>query len=425
MRDQDWHRCICTFEVAPFPDDINRQPHYREALLRLVALINQAPETLLASYRRIPEKALATTTAQYEYLLKNGEAVSLPKETEIQLAALFHSAALVRALDKVTYDDWPSRGKLPSVKKLYCETNKAYLIPLKDGLHKASGDFSRRGLIYNRIIPDTLNGIPVNITLLSGLHSRPEGSRRYGAALFPSLGLKTAPADDGFICTGVDCPDHEDLIRSHLASAFSEACHMMVWPELTIPPEARALIAETLRSDRSLKRPTFVVAGTWHNATDGGYQNVGSLLSGTGKELLSFRKMKAFESKTLGWEQIVPGNTIEIVIHEGVITAFCICKDYCDASGNSLFSQLDVDVIVVPSYGNTTTIEGHEAMALRASLNKGSNAFVVQQTGRGAFTGQAVSPFGKIIPLTKKHVDQTAGWATYPYPPVSTDAGGL
>jgi hypothetical protein len=138
----------------------------------------------------------------------------------------------------------------------------------------------------------------------------PGGRLALGAALFraPELRLRAVedgPHGRGFLAEGFPAADIEATIERQATAAFADGCFGAVWPELTMPPEARQALSrhlalEALRQcpDRPLR---LVLAGSWHEPREeGSWSNTARILGRTGEVLCSYAKFAAFHNEAWG-----------------------------------------------------------------------------------------------------------------------------
>ncbi|MCK1491937.1 hypothetical protein IVB14_16285 [Bradyrhizobium sp. 180] len=244
-----------------------------------------------------------------------------------------------------------------------------------------------------------------------------------GACLFKALELKpefcSIAGDKRFRVASVEAPSADGAISEQIAQALKENCIAVVWPELTVSPELRAKIVELIR-DRDvtdeLEAPEILIPGTWHEKTDHGIVNRARIYDGYGEERLSYDKIAPYADDGWGMENITAGDRVCVLATEGALIGVAICLDFCDVS-QTPFSELDVDVMLVPSMGNDRTMQGHQTTAAQVEVRFGTRSFVVQHPTQTTFIDHRI---GTILPLLKepaavsaKELGQNAVWAAY------------
>ncbi|MBP0114352.1 hypothetical protein [Bradyrhizobium vignae] len=97
-----------------------------------------------------------------------------------------------------------------------------------------------------------------------------------------------------------------------------------------------------------------------------------------------------------------------------------ICLDFCDVC-ETPFSELDVDVMLVPSMGNDRTMQGHQTTAAQVEVRFGTRSFVVQHPTHTAFKDERL---GTTLPLLKEpnsvstcELGQKTVWTAYKWGP--------
>jgi hypothetical protein len=173
-----------------------------------------------------------------------------------------------------------------------------------------------------------------------------------------------------------------DAVHYVLGECLEKDVHIVVFPELSIDRELRQSISDWLRLNNSNKTIIFVVAGSWHTATDEAgeiYKNSSIVFRFDGEVLWEQEKMNQFQldekdikrlrasslsgfeefkklfksSDKKGWEKIVISNPL--AIYDSVIgrMAITICLDYFVREKNKLLVEPNVNIIFVPTMSFT------------------------------------------------------------------------
>lgn len=290
----------------------------------------------------------------------------------------------IRAIDKSLYElrDKAIKADDPCVEFLVRGT-QSFLLPLP-AIPTSKKTFARSALSYHRILPTEVDGVAIKLYPGPELGRVVAGSRAVAGALFGDFDLRIDPPGGlgPFRVDGVDCLQQIEQIESHIATLMDgEQQLVVVWPELTVPPEVRESILAKLRSwpfARGLTRPTLVVPGSWHENDGPDTVNRCRIHDGFGTFLLQYDKRKMF-SLTGRQENIKSGREIPIMIIGDRLISFATCLDFCEGMYDRAYPKLAVDLFVVPSYGGQATIEAHGAAASDAYLKHGTSTFVVQQ----------------------------------------------
>ncbi|WP_409190643.1 hypothetical protein [Bradyrhizobium sp. RDM4] len=402
----------------------------RKALIELDALFRNAPGSVHKAYRNLTEKRIEDARESFTGSIGDGHlSWSLSDETA-ELAAV-RIGGLIRELDRALADrrsHWPIVPSEWHVEQLRC-----WFIPRQgvSALRPARRlqAYSKRGLLFHRILPSVIQGYPVQVVDTRTLHSTaPDASEwKMGACLFNALELEpefySTEGDKRFIISGIDAPSAEDTISQQIDQALKENCIAIVWPELTVSPELRENILKVVR-DRDitdeLEAPEILIPGTWHETTDHGIVNRARIYNGYGEERLIYDKIAPYADDGWGTENITAGDRVCVLATEGALIGVAICLDFCDVC-ETPFSELDLDVMLVPSMGNDRTMQGHQITAAQVEVRFGTRSFVVQHPTQTAFRDHRL---GNILPLLKEpnavsvaELGQKSVWAAYKWSP--------
>ncbi|MDA9430238.1 hypothetical protein [Bradyrhizobium sp. CCBAU 51627] len=398
----------------------------RKALIELDALFRSAPGIVHKAYRNLTERRIEGARDNFTSSIGDGHLLwSLSDETP-ELAAL-KIGGLIREIDRALADrrsQWPISSGEWHIEQLGC-----WFIPRQgaSALRPARRPqaYSKRGLLFHRILPTVIQGYPVHVVDTRTLHSTASDASKWrmGACLFKVLKLKPEFAclagDKRFVIAGIEAPSAEDAISEQIAQALKENCIAIVWPELTVSPGLRESIVKLLR-DRDvadeLEAPEILIPGTWHERSENGVVNRARIYDGYGEERLTYDKIAPYADDDWGTEAITAGDRICVLATEGALIGVAICLDFCDVC-ETPFTELDVDVMLVPSMGNDRTMQGHQITAAQVEVRFGTRSFVVQHPTHTAFKDDRL---GTILPLLKapnavsaKELAQKTVWAAY------------
>lgn len=267
---------------------------------------------------------------------------------------------------------------------------RVFLIPRLKPLRPPGGTGERFALSprdlmrHHRIIPAELGGYRVRLTWRE-MPSEMGRSSKMAGALFPDIKLNATDSGGGFLITSVTAVDHEGVAKGHVESAHRAGCSALVFPELTMPPDVLAAVQKHLATrlvwagEEFGSNQIIVVAGSWHVANPPNAVNVAPVLDAYGDVILHHKKISRYADRSGKFEDTEIGDTIEVLITEDAILAFAICFDYCGLKGSNPYHELDVDYVLVPSWGNPVTMEGHQTTARLRAVKFRSRDFVVQQ----------------------------------------------
>lgn len=399
----------------------------RLALTELHRLVLDAPANVVNAYRQLDEEMLVREVAARRDRIDGGNYRWQIPAAGGELAWITEIGAQLRALDDSLFVTAPLHwGAVADPDDWRCSETGMFVVPRKHPPSpKNQQPYCRRGLLHHRVLPVEICGYTVRLiwhdtippTIKMG-----EEPIAIGAALFEDF-VPTTDDEPIFRVVRADCRDPEATVDSQIESSLADGCFGIVWPELSVPPPLRDRIVKTLRN-RALgcdqrPAPQVIVAGTWHETNDGRAANIGRVLDGYGSEKLSFVKAVPFVYEGRP-ENILPGDDLPILVTDGQLIAFAICKDFCDHTAGLPYGELDIDLVLVPSLGNAETMRGHQDKAKQISARFGTRAFVVQQ----ALMGEPAPPaLGYVLPMPKnpRRVDlpgmeQATTWRSYPKP---------
>lgn len=357
----------------------------RQSLVEIDQLFRAAPTPIKQRYKQITEADLRTLTDEARTALDDGSLGWLERDM-VEAAA-----AQARALDRHLFEHREPRGKPDDpATDFLCVAKQTHVIPRplatppEDPAGLTTLTFRRRGLVWHRLIPQEIEGYTVDLRWYPDLSlSFRKPDAKVVGALFRDLSLVRDTAFDHFVAADAPCADEAATLKEQADAAFASDVLVALWPELTMPPVRRDLLVAELRQ-RTLANgpgsgPVVVAAGSWHEVEGTVVHNRLHVLSGAGRARFFHDKSLPLESKSLGIEQLTPSYRIQVLIAEDVLVAFAICRDFCEAQITQIYLAIDVDLVVVPSYGDTKTILAHRHQANQLSTDPGTRAFVVQQ----------------------------------------------
>jgi hypothetical protein len=300
---------------------------------------------------------------------------------------LLEAVILLRALESASleYD----RGVELDIDDAYrTSDDHHFVIPRVCDLAPRTGQpFLRRALRRYRVLPTRAASLSVRLYPLSTVHGshaaedlRQGKMAKFGAGFFPNLTAKISDGTGDFIVESVSGFNGPNLIDEHLARAVADACHVVAWPELTMPDNHVAHLRTRL-TEAALdagRRPGVYVAGTWHR--EPGPLNVGHVFDANGLPICSLAK---WAKVTIGGrrEGIERGTEIPVLVGDDQLITLAICKDFLTTHTSLPYDLLNVDVVVVPSMGDTqgATVAAHRAAADRMRVKYGTRTWVVEQ----------------------------------------------
>ncbi|MGY4627224.1 hypothetical protein [Bradyrhizobium sp. USDA 4486] len=245
--------------------------------------------------------------------------------------------------------------------------------------------FDQRGLTKVRLIPSTVDGASVNLIRRDHVDEPSSVSTKvFGATVFADPKFSCTETETTFVVDAVELSNRDAVIANACAAAHVDGSLACVFPELMIDPTARAMIGDLLAKKPWVKgdvptSPKFVVAGSWHEMEAGKLFNIATVFNGHGKVLLRHKKRYPYTDPDGRAEKIHFGKEFAILVLDDALVAFGICLDFCNRCFSTVYGELDVDFVIVPSCGNAATMEGHIITAKDLHRARKARSFVVQQ----------------------------------------------
>lgn len=297
-------------------------------------------------------------------------------------------AAVVRGLDAdlAGLNFWPEPGTPWKQGMWMPEGYPCFVVPvMREYRLENHKDRERRATRYHAVVPAAIGDLSVRLALhdqVSG--SDPPGQSpiwAYGAAVFPNMTVTTREVGgDEFLVTDAVVASSLGVVGSQVRQALASRCEVLAWPELTMPPERQDGVRAALTADPlgDPRRIPIVVAGSWH-VEEGGYTyNRAEAMTGRAKPLATCDKRRKFKFGDR-YEAIRPGGTLTVIVMEDRLVTVAICLDFCDDGDDEVYRRLGVDVVIVPSMGDSKTVSAHQRHAKALQSQHGTVTLVVQQ----------------------------------------------
>jgi hypothetical protein len=415
--------------MAAIPDQLRalrtgRSTEDREALILLWRTLAEADVTVQEAYRGFSEAELLARAA--ELRLDAPDWGFAPDPTDSLEALVGKVAAHLRALEHLIADtDTGSRPPNPEAAWIVATGGEpVFLVPTPRFRWaqppRPEDDFrvfDRRGLTRLRVIPRRIGEANVRLCQPPAMQP-PRETLGFGGALIPGMRVDFQESDNRVTAVSTQAPNMEEVLRSYVARAHGDKCFALVFPELSIDPTGLAVVKNALL-DRAWDRLaaerhylSVVVAGSWHQATEAGYVNEAAVLSGSGRPLLGQQKRLPWRDRAKT-ENIQRGEDLWILVLGDLLVGFGICLDFCERLGETPYRALDVDLVLVPSLGNDTTMSGHAVVAQGLQINRGARCFVVQAADPAlqGFDGYILPP--EVLRSTDAEGFRRAGFTTH------------
>lgn len=359
----------------------------RDLLAELDSIVRSAPLDMRKRYARFKEEELSSAGELHSEAW-NEEGPRWPTSPFEPEHALRDAAILARSLDLSLRDADTGRHVARRDPSTAWRTSngEAFVIPLHrpepiDAAALERSGYDKRGILHHRVIPATVEGLAVRLVLPRSLSSDPNRKRPLvgGVGAFPGMEADFDLNEDGFLITGVRVEDLPGKLAEQCTS--TSGCDFFLWPELSVDDDALRTIRTQL-AEGALRIPGagVVIAGSWHREDEGGtLRNLAPVLSGAGRTVDHFAKIAIYGDKDVGFERVTEGSELLVLVGDGHLATVCICKDFSDLQDRNPWTSLPVDVVLVVSMGEDSTMEGHLVRAQELRKGHGRLTFIVQQ----------------------------------------------
>ena len=397
--------------------ELIRDGALRDALVRLWVLAGRhenGDRNQNAWERNTVKVRFDQLAAQFGSLLTHGKSIG-------PVHAAQEPLALIRVLDSFLADEQRAPRKL-SVIPHRVDGADYWLVrhPLARRNHASmagqAGPNRQAWFRHHAVIPKSLGGPDASISIAIGEPDSATSmalekllsldSVRIFVAHFVDgvrLDMQKSVADKLF-AIGLTQPDiRRASILDMLDRAQASGAHIVVFPELTVIPAHRQLIAEwRLTAQQSAGAPILIVTGSFHEEVKGRRVNRAELL-GLSKPLMTHEKIRPFGKAEGFAEDIASGGKLTLLSTPLGLIAMPICKDYNDVAGGPDWTRIEPDWCLVPSMGDASNVRAH---ARRAESLWQVVCRAVSAVANQEFDGQpATSGFGQI----ERKIDITAG----------------
>ena len=152
-----------------------------------------------------------------------------------------------------------------------------------------------------------------------------------------------------------------------LNMAIEADAHIVVFPEFSLDLQHRLQLTQFLQQHPSSIQ--LVVAGAFHEPEDPDAPslayNTAPVLTATGRQLFAHRKLSLFGKTDFGAEFAQVGNQLHVLVTPIGSMTVLICKDFMDNAPrvNNLLTEVPVDWVWVPSFGDEKTLKAHKKRA--------------------------------------------------------------
>lgn len=413
---------------------------YRRALLRLWVL-GSDPRRLGAWELQRRHSGEVVAQSEFKQLLADldqGIAPSLERAMKAPLELIRAVDYFVASHSALTAPGSRSNNKTPPME----EDGKGYwLVPVdlkvrrNASLAKQLGNLSA-WFRYHAVLPArTTTGL--RVTRSFSVSSTDEGLHGLWQSGQPALKIWIGHFNDG-----ADVVWRDDAIRTGswraigvspanvrqasvegaVTAAVAAGAQVVVFPEFTLGLAQRRHLLLLMRRNTW---PTLLLllAGSFHEIVGGEAFNVARLYDGQGSEILVHRKLRLFGNVHEGSEDVSVGDAVHVLVTPIGCLTVLICKDFIDLAVSvvGLLTEVPVDWVLVPSFGDAKTIRAHKAKAKQIAVVTTGTHSVVAQTLKTAVPGEGpplecVRGFGHAAgqPDPEPQVGETGGLVSFP-----------
>lgn len=396
---------------------VELKPRHLRPLLASLYLAIADEVALKAPFEGMSETDLHERAVGWADAITDGKAKwQLDKSSTEYLLSLF---SLVRALDDLCHAFPRARVNDPS--NWFEPQSQSYVVPRyrsRDKFFPRGQGVRRRLLRHHRIVPAKLAGRDVEfVSFAQGSFDDDARPTTLGAAMFKDLELSPPLSGNSFIIEKITGNDLLATIDAQIAAAVEERCLALAWPELSVDVEHRHHIRKRLQDIAgrgSATMPQIVVAGSSHEMFDGKWYNRTMVYDGYGDRSHPYCKISPYYRLEDGCaEGIEPGATIPIFVTDHYVVGVAICRDLVDFNRTEDLEALEIDLLIVPSMGGISTLDSHEAAAMKLKAANDTRVFVVQTNDRVKQT----EPSGWVLAAPKKPIgarkNQDSTWVSY------------
>lgn len=253
----------------------------------------------------------------------------------------------------------------------------------------------RRWARYHRVLPDELERYQIECVkpsdyLLQRLQLMCENKERLKVAICrfeDGVELKLLkPQPPHFRVEALTEPELRwEEVKNYLERARGEGVHVLVLPELTVPPDLRLRIQAWLLEQSGSHSLLLVLPGTFHEPDKAGKPgevvNRTELLDPYGQPVLEHCKLLRFGGWEEGSEDINTGKKIQLLSLPLGLLATPICLDFCEADQpiREIWNKVEAAWLLVPAMGDASSRRAHAAAAKGLFITRGSVTVLANQ----------------------------------------------
>ncbi len=240
-------------------------------------------------------------------------------------------------------------------------------------------------LVPARIELDAMHSYPVHVEHMRHGTIRCEEALARGIVKVATTSFGDGARIDFDELTVPTAAERAGKLSKAIAGAAARGVDILVAPELTLPPSARAAVLRDLRWG-SGPELALLAPGSFHEREADRVFNRAVLVDGKGNELCTHRKLTKF-GELEGWlESIALGDEITVLVTPIGLVALAICKDFCDDHIGRVWEQIQPEWLLVPAYGRGAS--AHETAAKRIARMFGTIVILAHEGDRSLETEQ-------------------------------------
>lgn len=202
-----------------------------------------------------------------------------------------------------------------------------------------------------------------------------------------------------FRFSGIEPPaEREKSIVDTLERAGRDGAQVLLLPEFTVDLAGRRVVADWLRANAG--HPfELVVPGSFHQEIGAAWFNAAEIWNRHGEALLTHQKLRLFGQADGLAEDVGTGNRFSVLVTPIGTLSLLICKDFLDdhPSVAGLLREVPVDWVLVPSYGDESTVRAHKEKARSlARSGPGTTSIVANQRNVEVKAGSPLPGFAHL-----------------------------
>ncbi|MEZ5583080.1 MAG: nitrilase-related carbon-nitrogen hydrolase [Candidatus Competibacteraceae bacterium] len=306
---------------------------------------------------------------------KAGIALDLNQPLRLQHLLQQHALAVLEALDNYLWIAYgPISRRTPASRiEIGGEGFMVHRrVVTQQPAHVSKSGHLRKWLKHHWIIPEHQHGYTIQRLSANSAISLPcnelraEGQLKIYAKSFPDQVQpawldQQPPAWSAFELT--DAKKRWQGVLSALEDAARQNAHIVIFPELTLPPDLQNQVSAWL--DEHSNHPfVLVLPGTFHAQVENTVYNECALFDRHGNPVLHHRKLTRVNQDDRP-EKITTGECVQLLDTPIGLIGMPICLDFCeeDHPFGEIWRDLGVEWLLVPAFGGVSSLSAHKRKA--------------------------------------------------------------